>query len=88
MTIPVTILGGFLGAGKTTALNGLLRRPTPAGLCIGDGVGGADHDGGAGGRAEQTGSSHTTKAHRYSFGSGVVREGGDLVDNFGGKAGD
>lgn len=26
MTIPVTILGGFLGAGKTTALNGLLRR--------------------------------------------------------------
>lgn len=25
MTIPVTILGGFLGAGKTTALNGLLR---------------------------------------------------------------
>ena len=25
MTIPVTILGGFLGAGKTTALNALLR---------------------------------------------------------------
>lgn len=28
MTIPLTILGGFLGAGKTTALNGLLRRAT------------------------------------------------------------
>ncbi len=26
MTVPVTILGGFLGAGKTTALNHLLRR--------------------------------------------------------------
>lgn len=25
MSVPVTILGGFLGAGKTTALNGLLR---------------------------------------------------------------
>lgn len=25
MSIPITILGGFLGAGKTTALNGLLR---------------------------------------------------------------
>lgn len=28
MSIPVTILGGFLGAGKTTALNGLLQRAT------------------------------------------------------------
>jgi G3E family GTPase len=26
MTVPVTVLGGFLGAGKTTALNALLRR--------------------------------------------------------------
>lgn len=28
MSIPVTILGGFLGAGKTTAVNHLLRRAT------------------------------------------------------------
>lgn len=28
MPIPLTILGGFLGAGKTTALNGLLARTT------------------------------------------------------------
>ena len=28
MSIPLTILGGFLGAGKTTALNRLLREPT------------------------------------------------------------
>ena len=28
MTVPVTVLGGFLGAGKTTALNALLRRAT------------------------------------------------------------
>ena len=28
MSIPLTVLGGFLGAGKTTALNGLLREAT------------------------------------------------------------
>ena len=30
--------------GLRSLLNGLLRRPTPAGLCIGDGVGGADQN--------------------------------------------
>lgn len=29
--LPTTVLSGFLGAGKTTVLNGLVRRPEFAG---------------------------------------------------------
>jgi G3E family GTPase len=33
MKIPTTVLGGFLGAGKTTALNALLRH-APHGIAV------------------------------------------------------